>query len=518
VQPARERRLGERAAGLLCHPTSLVGPFEAGDLGPSAHAFVDFLGSCGLSWWQMLPLGPVGPGHSPYASPSVFAGNPALVSLERLRDDGLLDAADPSLAPAAPGPVADLGANAERRERALRTAFERARTLPAEREKREAFHARHAWWLDDYASFAAIKRAEGGRPSWSWPEALRRRDRAALEAFRRAHADEIELEEFVQERFSSDLAALRRHAAARGVALMGDAPIYVAHDSAEVWAHPELFLIDERGEPSFVAGVPPDAFSDEGQLWGNPLYDWSYQERTGFGFWIARLEHQLRAFDALRLDHFIGFSRYWAVPVGERSAKNGTFHPVPGDKLFEAVLRALGPVDLVAEDLGVVTDEVRALRDRFGLPGMNVLQFSFCPGRHAESSRPHRFAERSIVYTGTHDNDTSAGWFSGPPDDASTDTRARYEGELAFARSYLGLDASLSPAQAAWALVREAFRSHARTAIVPVQDVLGLGRDARMNRPGVAEGNWTFRLEAGALGRAIADKVRALAELYGRAA
>ncbi len=510
-------RLEDRGAGLLAHPTSLPGPFEGGDLGPSARAFVDFLASCGLRWWQMLPLGPVGHGHSPYASTSVFAGSAALVSLESLRDDGLLDASDEGLLPSANGDRCDFAANDRRRAGALRRAFVKAQTSRAELERLAEFEAAQAYWLADYAAFSAIKRHLGDQPFFAWPEALRRRQDAALGSFAEAHAEDLAFEKFVQARFWRDLQALTHYAHGKGVALMGDAPIYVAHDSAEVWAHPELFLMGESGEPAFVAGVPPDAFSDDGQLWGNPLYDWTYLERTGFGFWIARLEHQLRAFDAVRLDHFIGFSRYWAVAREEKSAKNGTFHPVPGARLFEALFRALGPVQLVAEDLGIVTDEVRALRDRFRLPGMSVLQFSFSPGRHAEAGRPHRFPVRSIVYTGTHDNDTTAGWLGSAPDDASADARARWQADKDFALKYLDLSADRPAAELAWGVVRAAFRSHASTAIVPVQDILGQGREARMNRPGIASGNWSFRLREGQLDDRLADRVRELAELYGRA-
>ncbi|MBL9023150.1 MAG: 4-alpha-glucanotransferase [Myxococcales bacterium] len=509
-------RLDERAAGILVHPTSLPGPFESGDLGPAAHAFVDFLASCGLRWWQMLPLGPVGHGHSPYASTSVFAGSDVLVSLERLRDDGLLDPADSALAPVEASARCDFGASDTRREGALRRAFEKARGLEVERRKLAAFGEEFAFWLDDYATFAAVKRRLGDKPFFEWPEGLRRREQAALGSFAEAHAEEIAFEKFVQSRFWSDLRALVAYAHEKNVALMGDAPIYVAHDSAEVWAHPEIFQMGADGEPEHVAGVPPDAFSDEGQLWGNPLYDWGYLEKHGFGFWVARLQHQFRIFDAVRLDHFIGFSRYWAVARGEKSAKNGTFHPVPGDRLFEAVFRGLGPVQLVAEDLGIVTDEVRALRDRFRLPGMSVLQFSFSPGRHAETSRPHRFPVRTIVYTGTHDNDTTAGWIGSAPEDASEGARTQWQAERDFALKYLALDPASPPSALAWDLVRAAFASHAQTAIVPVQDLLGLGRDARMNRPGIAGGNWSFRLLPGQLDERLAAKVHDLAELYGR--
>jgi 4-alpha-glucanotransferase len=509
-------RLRERSAGVLLHPTSLVGPFEAGDLGPAAHAFVDFVASAGLSWWQVLPLCPPGAGDSPYSSSSVFAGSPSLVSLERLRDDGLLDASDACFAACSPDRRADFGQNRVRRDGALRRAYARAKGSPETHEALDDFCRKSDFWLDAFAMFSTLKQLHGERAFFEWPREHKLRDPDALRAIAVSHADEIGFHKFVQHRFASDLDALVRHAHSRGVSLMGDAPIYVAHDSADVWANPELFQLDEAGDPRAVAGVPPDAFSDEGQLWGNPLYDWDALARFGFGFWVARLGQMLKSFDAVRLDHFIGFSRYYAVPRGETSAKKGTFHSVPGEALFDAVYRALGPVELVAEDLGVVTDDVRKLRDHFRLPGMSVLQFSFSPGPHAEASRPHRFPVHSVAYTGTHDNDTTVGWFSGPPEDASSETRAHWEGERRFAIAYLGLAPDTAAPEAARALMRAAFRSQCNTIILPAQDLLGLGRDTRMNRPGIPNGNWSFRLLPGELTEEIARDTRALAELYGR--
>ncbi|NUP06691.1 MAG: 4-alpha-glucanotransferase [Polyangiaceae bacterium] len=511
------RRLDQRSAGLLVHPTSLTGAYESGDLGPSARRFVDFLASAKVAWWQMLPLGPAGHGGSPYSSTSVFAGNPNLVSIESLVEDGLLDASDPSALPAPNrGDKADLVEGEARRGRALSVAFERAKAQPDVMRALAQFAEQQAYWLDDYALFAALKRAHGGVAYSAWPEPLRTRKPAELQAFASDRADAVLFEKFVQYRFAKDLDALVRHARDKNVSLMGDAPIYVAHDSADVWAHPEIFQLDASGEPTHVAGVPPDAFSDDGQLWGNPLYDWEHLERTGFGFWIARLARLFETFDAVRLDHFIGFSRYWAVARGAKSAKEGTFHDVPGKALFDAVFRSLGPVQLIAEDLGVVTDAVRALRDHFRLPGMSVLLFSFSPGAHAEGSRAHRFATNSIVYTGTHDNDTTAGWFSGPPDNASASSRAHWQAEQGFAREYLDVPNDASPEACARALLIAALRNHATTAVVPVQDLLGQGRHARMNRPGIAEGNWTYRLKDGDLTDEVAASLARKVEIYGR--
>lgn len=504
-------RLDRRSAGLLLHPTSLPGPFESGDLGPAAHRFVDALAEARQSWWQMLPLGPAGPGSSPYSASSTFAGDPMLISLEQLAADGLLARSDEALAPAPAAARIDHGAARSRRRGALDRAFAAFWSRGGAREALDTF-ARETPWAADYALFAALKRAHGDVAFHAWPNPLRRRDPAALADARRELAREIDLELFCQRVFAEQLRALRAHAGHRNVGLLGDLPIYVDGDSAEVWAQPELFQLDERGEPTHVAGVPPDVFSDEGQRWGNPLWDWDREARQGFSFWIRRVGAAFARFDAVRLDHFIGFSRYWAVPREAPSAKQGTFHPGPGAPLFEALFRALGPVQLVAEDLGVVTDEVRALRDQFRLPGMSVALFAFSPGAGAESTRIHNFPARSVAYTGTHDNDTARGWIASAPEDASESTRAAWASERSFAFEYLGT----SEPRFVDDLVRAVLRSASTTAILPVQDVLDLGRADRMNRPGVAEGNWAYRLQAGALEAQI-PRLRRLVELYGRA-
>ncbi len=505
-------RLDRRSAGLLLHPTSLPGPFESGDLGPSAHRFVDALAAARHAWWQVLPLVPAGPGFSPYSGASTFAGDPLLVSLETLAAEGLLDAGDPALVPCPAGDKIDHVASRDRRRGALARAFAAFEAAGRQCEL-DAFLAQEASWLPDWALFAALKRAHGGGSFHDWPEDERRRDPAALARARQVHERQVRLEIFCQLQFARQLAALRDHARKSSVALLGDLPIYVDNDSAEVWAHPELFQIDDAtGAPSVVAGVPPDAFSDEGQRWGNPLWDWDALARTGHRFWIERLRSAFSRFDAVRLDHFIGFSRYWAVPAEAKSAKEGTFHPGPADRFFDAVFAALGPVQLVAEDLGVVTDEVRALRDAFHLPGMSVGLFSFSPDPGAEAWRIHSFLPRSVAYTGTHDNDTARGWIASAPDAAPASSAASWKRERDFALEYL----ATTEDRFADDLVRAVYRSAARTAIVPVQDVLGLGREARMNRPGVAEGNWSWRLRQGAIDAHL-PRLKRLAELFGRA-
>ncbi len=514
--------LDERALGILCHPTSLPGRFGAGDLGANARAFVDFAKRARARWWQMLPLGPVGHGGSPYSSTSVFAGNAWLIDIERLVGDGLLDAsALPPERAARAGTdhdMADFAENERVRGALLAAAFAKAKPAGWHLAERRAFFEANAWWLADFALYAAIKKQHDGAPFFSWPGPWRAPDAAALATFARENGDAVELEIFLQYLFARDLGALHGYANERGVALMGDVPIFVAHDSADVWARPSAFQIDADGSLRAVAGVPPDAFSDEGQLWGNPLYDWDRLRATGYAFWIERVGHAMRGFDSLRLDHFIGFERYWAVPSGAKNAKTGSYQKGPGRELFAALRRALGDVPFVAEDLGVLTDEVRALRDGLRFPGMNVLEFSFSPSPSAEASRPHRYAKRSVVYTGTHDNDTLVGWLSDPPDDASKETRAHYADEQAFAAKYLDLNPSADAPTKAKRMIRAAMASQADLAIVPVQDLLCLGRTARMNRPGISDGNWAFRLLPDRLTDAVASELAGLAVLYGRAA
>jgi 4-alpha-glucanotransferase len=512
--------LTRRASGLLLHPTSLPGPFGNGDLGPCALAFADFLKASRQTWWQMLPLSPVGPGGSPYASPCVFAGNPLLVSLERLVEAGLLHKRDlaSKVAPRSPGERidrADFAASTTYREAHLRAALASLEAQP-----RHPYHRgiarlveenRH--WLPDFCLYRAIKRAEGGKPWWLFPAELKNRRAPALARARRHFAEEIAFERFVQFVFHAQLRALRAACRDRGVLLMGDAPIFVAHDSVEVWSRPEIFYLDRAGERTVVAGVPPDAFARNGQLWGNPLYRWDVLARSGYRFWVDRLRADFSHFDAVRLDHFIGFARYWAIPRGAKTAKAGKWRKGPGAAFFEHLFRELGPVELVAEDLGETSAEVFALRDRFELPGMRVLQFAFNPDTKTHASRPHRIPPRSVVYTGTHDNDTAVGWFHDPHRSATKAVRDKVRRERDLVRKYLDTDGKSIHRD----LLRLAWMSPANTAIAPVQDLLGLGSEGRMNRPGTGEGNWQFRLAAGALDREIAAWLGEMTEVYSRA-
>ncbi len=498
--------LDERASGILLHFTSLPGPHGSGDLGPQAHGFAELLSASGQSWWQALPINPPGGGASPYQTLSVFAGSPALVALEPLAARGWLDAH--TLAHAAPrGDAArvDWDATLAFREARLREAHRAFESTATHEERADLamFTAREAEWLEDYALFVALKAAHGGVAWFDFPAPLRRREPHALTAARHTHARELAYQRFVQWCFDTQWRALRARCAALGVGLLGDVPIFVADDSADVWAHQPLFFLGEDGRPTVVAGVPPDYFSETGQRWGNALYRWDVLAARGYDWWIARLRDALRRFDAVRLDHFIGFHRYWEVPAAEPDARNGRFRPGPGRALFDAATRALGPLPLIAEDLGVLTDEVKKLRDDLALPGMRVLQFAFGVDAGSREYRPHAWPRRSVAYTGTHDNDTTLGWLHDPQGDAAA---------RALALRYLASDGRAVN----WDMIRMALLSPADLAIVPMQDLLGLGSEARMNTPGTVTGNWAWRMRVSDVGGDVVDRLRGLVETYDR--
>jgi 4-alpha-glucanotransferase len=505
--------LDERSSGILLHPSSLPGPHGSGDLGPHAHRFAEFLARSGQRWWQMLPVGPLGGGDSPYDSPSSSAGNPWLVSLEFLARDGLLEQSEI----AAPRRLHEVGRchwPAARRFRTprLERAFERF--LPRSRgdlaHELGAFRERTQHWLPGFALFRALKRAHGGRPWTEWEAALALREPAAIERAQRELHAQIAFEEFVQFAFHRQWEDLHRHCRELGVRLLGDVPMFVAHDGADVWEHREIFQLDERGQRRVVAGVPPDYFSAEGQRWGNPLYDWHALERRGFDWWIARLGTTLKRFDAVRLDHFIGFNRYWEIPAWADTAKEGRFVSVPGAQLFSKLRSELGGLPFIAEDLGLVTEEVHALCRDFNLPGMRVLEFAF--GEGFRDYQPHRFPRKCVVYTGTHDNDTLVGWLTAHERAADARESARLLAERTRALSYADSDGT----DLHWAFIRVAQASVANTAIFPVQDLLGLGSEARMNIPGTASGNWTYRYRDEQLTPAISERLRELTETYER--
>jgi 4-alpha-glucanotransferase len=504
-----------RRSGILLHPTSLPGPHGSGDLGAAAHRFARWLAGAGQRLWQVLPLGPTGFGDSPYQALSSRAGNPLLVSLDALAREGWLDYADLAGPPAGSPDRADLGRVGPWRRARLARAARRfaAQAVGARSAELEDFRAREADWLRDWALFAALKDAQGGRPWLEWPAPLARREPAALDAARARLADAVYAEEFAQWCFARQWQELRDHCRALGVTLLGDLPLYLAHDSAEVWTRPDLFLLDAAGRPHGVAGVPPDYFSADGQRWGNPLHDWAAEAREGFASFTARVRGTLALVDRVRLDHFRGLEAYWEIPADAPSAISGRWVPGPGAELLAALERAIGaPLPLVAENLGVVTPEVEALRRRFHLPGMAILQFAFGKDPQAPSFRPHAYERETVVYTGTHDNDTVMGWWQGGVGD-SVRSAADVDVEKAFARAYLGTDGR----EMSWTMIRAIVASVADDAIAPMQDVLGLGSEARMNRPSTLGGNWTWRMREEALAPLVAERLGELAALYGRA-
>lgn len=482
----------ERSAGILLHPTSLPGPHGIGELGPEALRFVGFLQNAGQRLWQTLPLSPTGVSGSPYSSYSAFAGNPLLVSTERLIADGLLQASVPEKLDA---PV-DYPAVMAVKEARLREAFSRAGLDP----RFEQFREEHDAWLAEYALYAALKERFDGATWTDWDRDLARREPGALARASRDLAKEIRFYEWVQYRFFRDWETVKGAANRAGIEIMGDLPIFVAHDSADVWANQDLFFLDDSGEPTGVAGVPPDYFSETGQLWGNPLYRWDRMAEDGYAWWVERMRMSLTLFDAVRVDHFRGFEAYWEVPADEDTAANGHWVDGPKDDLFVALRDALGELPIIAEDLGDITPEVEALRDRLGLPGMKILHFAWGSGPD-NPYLPHNYGHDNWVgYTGTHDNDTTAGWL------ASASIQ-----EMASLRRHVGREFVIVED-----VIRLAYSSVAARAIVPMQDVLGLGSGARLNTPGVAEGNWTWRMHEAAITPDLASRLKELAKTYGR--
>jgi 4-alpha-glucanotransferase len=481
-RPANRFDFDRRASGLLLHPTSLPGRYANGDLGPEAHKFVDFLAAAGQRWWQMLPIGPPGEGNSPYSAASAFAGYGALISRDVLVERGLIKRSE------------------TRRGDVLRVAFgrfrERGRETSAEFRR---FVSDNLFWLEDFAMFASLKRAQGGRPWSQWEPGVRMRGRDAMDRARRELSDEISYERFVQFEFDRQWRALREKCAADGVGLIGDIPIFVAYDSAEVWANPHLFLLDRVGRPKVVSGCPPDMFSCDGQRWGHPHYNWGVHAREGYRWWIERFRQTLKYFDAVRIDHFLGFHRVWSIAANKPTAKHGKYMPGPGAKFFMALHGKLGHVPIIAEDLGAVTPEALALRDQFDFPGMRVLQFGFGDG--GQYHLPHNYPRRVVVYTGTHDNDTTAGWL-----------RSISRKERKKVIDYTHADGE-SPV---WSLIRSGLASVADTAIFPVQDLLELGGESRMNIPGTVGQNWAWRLKPNALTPPVARRLREMCTLYER--
>lgn len=491
--------IGARASGILLHPTSLPGR-GVGDLGEQAFRFVDWLAAAGQSLWQTLPLVAVNEGGSPYNALSAFAGNPLLISPAELHLHGLLPA-EAAAAPELDEDGLSFPAAMRWKDEVVRAAYALLADDEELRADFRAFRVEEAAWLDDYALFRALRDAHGGR-SWSdWPEALRERHPNALEEARHQLFIEIDRHAYAQYLFDLQWSAVRRHAHAHGIRIVGDVPIFVAYDSADVWAHPELFELDEGLRPTVVSGVPPDYFSATGQRWGNPLFRWNALEKTGYHWWIERFRRTLAMVDVVRIDHFRGFESYWEVPAEEETAMHGRWMPGPGRKLFDAVSRELGGLPLIAEDLGIITEEVEALRDELDLPGMRVLQFAFGGDDPENPHLPRNYVHNAVAYTGTHDNDTVLGWYAdaGGPERSAVDELTGGGREMH------------------WRLIETVLQSGSGWAIVPLQDVLGLGGQARMNTPGVAEGNWAWRFRHGDLTPELALRLADLVRNTGRA-
>lgn len=497
--------LDKRASGILLHPTSLPSPHGIGDLGDGAYQFVDFLVRSHQSVWQILPLGPTGFGNSPYLCYSALAGNPLLIGPDKLREAGWISSDDLASIPPFPDNRVDYDGAIAYKYPLLKRAADRFREAAAEGDW-DSFHSfceRQAFWLEDYALFMALKIAHGGTSWYEWEPGIAQRKLDILEDWTRNLKDAIFEQKFYQYQFFEQWSALKAYANAANIHIFGDIPIYVAHDSADVWASPEIFCLDqETGKPELMAGVPPDYFSATGQLWGNPVYNWAKLESTEFQWWIERFKGTLQYVDVIRIDHFRGFQAYWAVPKGEETAIYGEWIEAPGELFFSKLYDALGSLPIVAEDLGVITPEVETLRDRFAFPGMKILQFAFDSDR-ANPFLPFNFTKRNaVVYTGTHDNDTTLGWFE-----------ARSPEERARVVDYLGCTC---PEGIHWSLIRLALGSVANLSVFPLQDLLGLGSDARMNRPSTIASNWEWRYPADALSKEVSDRMAHLTELYGR--
>jgi 4-alpha-glucanotransferase len=490
-----------RSSGILLHPTSLPGGHGIGDLGPEAYRFVDFLVAAGQSYWQVLPLNPTGFGDSPYQTFSAFAGNHFLISLEALAHEGVID--EKSLPPPSSGLAVDFGAVYTGKTAALRQAFQSFQQRGPQWMK-DNFHAfvtsPRSGWLADYALFRALKDKHEGGVWTGWEQDLVQRKPEALARAARDLQTEITFHKWLQFEFFRQWSGVRAYAAQYGVSMIGDAPIFVAHDSADVWANQGSFRLDGGGKPTHVAGVPPDYFSETGQLWGNPLYNWDALQSSGFHWWVERFRMLLTQVDYVRLDHFRGFEAFWEIPAGMPNAVVGKWVKAPGMHLLRALKKALGRLPIIAEDLGVITPEVELLRDSYDLPGMRILQFAFDEGP-LSNHMPHNFVRNTVVYPGTHDNDTTLGWYA-TTSPSARDLLARYLGDRGEG--------------VPWNIIRSGLASTADLSIQTAQDLLGLGSEARMNFPGKASGNWSWRLKPGALGDELARKLLDLNKCYAR--
>ena len=502
-----------RSSGILLHPTSLPSAYGIGDLGPEAHRFADFLRDAGQRIWQVLPLGPTGYGDSPYQCFSAFAGNPLLLSLDALKERGYLDSRDLESRPAFPASQVDFGAVIAWKLPLLRSAFRSfQQSSSAEQSDFAAFCQTHSSWLDEFALFMALKQAHNNVAWTQWEPELALRQPDAIERARNQLRDEIECHKFIQFEFERQWRDLKAHCQRDDIRIMGDVPIYVAFDSADVWANRALFELDEAGRPKVVSGVPPDYFSATGQLWGNPIYRWEAHALTGYAWWIARLRRALQMLDLIRLDHFRGFEAYYEIPGGDTTAVNGRWVKGPGAPLFEALENALGHLPIVAENLGVITPGVEALRERFGFPGMAILQFAFGLDPQAPQFKPHNYPRHRVAYTGTHDNATTVGWWTSAAGAGSIRSSADVVEEMEYARRYLNTDGG----EINWVMIRTLMASVADTVLFPLQDVLGVGSEGRMNLPGTSSGNWRWRFRGQELTPAASARLKQMVETYER--
>jgi len=498
--------MDKRGSGILLHITSLPSSYGVGDLGPGAYAFVDFLGHTKQSCWQVLPLNPTSPfyGNSPYSSISAFAGNTLLISPDLLIEEGFLSREDLEPIPLFPEGRCDFSEAIPYKEKLLERAYEHFRQQGKGRGSFEAFCSKSSSWLEDFALFAVLKKHFSGKVWNEWPGELRDRNLDLLRAIQKEFHTEIEKEKFWQYLFFKQWHSLRTSCQEKGVDLFGDLAIYLSFDSADVWANPGLFKLDRNKRPAFVSGVPPDYFSETGQLWGNPVYRWNVLKKSNYQWWIERIAHNLKLFDVLRIDHFRGLIAYWEVPAGEKTAINGRWVKAPAKDFLDTLYRHFPRLPIVAEDLGVITPDVRDVMDRFALPGMKVLVFAFGEDHPMHPYLPHTHGKNSLVYTGTHDNNTVRGWFE---EDASPEDKKRLF-------RYLGRQVPVEEIH--WALIRLAMISVARLVILPMQDVLGLGKEARMNRPSLAHGNWEWRLLPGQITAGVSETLLEVTEIFGR--
>jgi len=499
--------VNKRGSGILLHITSLPSPYGIGELGEWAYNFVDFLSLAEQSYWQLLPLNPTSTvcGSSPYSSISAFAGNSLLISPDLLVEDGLLSPQDIQDRPVFEQARCDYHRVTSFKEELFQKAYDNFKSDKRARKPYEHFCRESACWLDNYAFFVVIKRSLGGK-AWSrWPKELRDRDKKALDAVAKERSDEIEKEKFLQFLFYKQWFGLKEYCRKSHIRLIGDIPIYVSYDSVDVWSHPEIFKLDKNKQPSFVAGVPPDYFSKTGQLWGNPVYRWNVLKKSGYKWWLNRLAHTFELFDIVRIDHFRGLVAFWQVAANETTAINGRWVRVPSVDFFTALLKAFPGLPIIAEDLGTITPDVRKLMKKFGFPGMRVLLFAFGEDNPEHLYLPHNFVENCMVYTGTHDNNTIKGWFER---ETTVDDKRRMFG-------YLGRE--VYPPELNWELIRLAMMSVADITIFPIQDALGLGEEARMNRPATSDGNWQWRILPGQLNSSLARRLAEMTTTYGRA-